>query len=207
MNTAGDRHEGSAGALFRHDPPTNTRERLLAAALDHFYALGFHAVGLDRICADVGITKQAFYRHFESKDALAEEAIRVRDQREGQAFEEMVRERANAPRAQLLAVFEVLDEWFNHPDYDGCLFLAACHEFPNPNDPVHRAASRHYAEAEVWLTDLARAAGADDPEALAKEVTLLIEGAISYRLVAGDNAAAKVAARLARRAIESRLPG
>ncbi len=202
----GEPLEPKAGDLFRHEPPTNTKERLIAAALNRFYAFGFHAVGLDQICADVGISKQAFYRHFPSKEDLAVEVIRRRDAQEASAFVEMIDERAKTARDKLYAIFTVLDEWFTHPDYEGCLFLTACNEFPNPNDPIHQAASCHYAQSEEWLAALAKEAGADDPRTLAREITVLIEGALAYRLVAHDNTAARLAATLARELLDRRLP-
>jgi len=54
---------------------TSTRERLVLAAHDLFYAEGFHAVGLDRILAEVGVTKTTFYNHFASKDDLVLEVL------------------------------------------------------------------------------------------------------------------------------------
>jgi len=47
------------------------------------------------------------------------------------------------PKAQLLAFFDVLDVWFNAPDFRGCQFINAAAEFPNPHDPVHSVAAEH----------------------------------------------------------------
>lgn len=57
------------------DDPSDTRQRLLASAEHLFYAEGFHAVGLDRVLRDVGISKQGFYHHFDSKESLVLELI------------------------------------------------------------------------------------------------------------------------------------
>ena len=191
--------------------PTSTRDRLIEAALGLFYQYGFHAVGLDRILADVGISKQAFYKHFPSKDDLAVEAIRLRDRRESAAFMRQVLRRATdgdggaEPRRVLLAMFDVLDDWFNHPDYTGCLFLTACAEFPSPHDPIHQAAAAHSKASLAEMCRLAEAAGADEPAALAGELKMLIAGAITDRLVLGDNSSAKVARGLADLALARHL--
>lgn len=198
----------SARELFGDNAPvTTTRQRLIETALELFYMYGFHAVGLDRVLADVGISKQAFYKHFESKDDLAVEAIKLRDQRESGAFDRQVRERSgDDPRKALLAMFDVLDEWFTHTDYLGCLFLSACAEFPSPHDPIHQAAAAHSKQAEAEIEKMAAAAGADDPRALARELMLLSEGAFTKRLVFGDNDAAKIARELAVLTLHRRLP-
>ncbi len=198
----------TAKELFGDDAPvTTTRQRLIETATELFYIYGFHAVGLDRILADVGISKQGFYKHFESKDELAVEAIKLRDQRESGAFNRQVQERSGGdPRKALLVMFDVLDDWFTHNDYLGCLFLSACTEFPSPHDPIHQAAAAHSRASEAEMEKMAAAAGADDAKALARELMLLSEGAFTKRLVFGDNDAAKVAKQLAELTLQRRLP-
>ena len=177
---------------------TTTRDRLVEAALELFYTHGFHAVGLQQILDAVGISKQAFYRHFESKDDLAVEAARLRDRLERAAFETQVRKRGgNDPAAMLLAMFDVLDTWFNHPDYTGCIFLNDCAEFPDPHDPIHCVAAENYRLAEEQIRGLAAAAGASDPVRLAHDLVCLLMGAVTRRLVFGDNTAARMARGLA----------
>lgn len=185
--------------------PRDTRERLLFTALDLFKTHGFHAVGLDRILSEVGVTKTTFYNHFESKDELVLEAIRLRDAWESEAFRRAIQARAGYdPRAMLLAAFDVLDEWFTRSEYRGCLFILACAEFPSPADPVHQVAARHYGLAEEELVRIARAAGVDDPPALAREWVLLLQGATTNRMV-GSDGAARVARAIAEQVLERRL--
>src|SRR5687768_4545275 len=111
------------GAWVKHRPaaelfgvrsvPRNARDRLIDTAIDLFYQHGFHAVGLDRVIAETGVTKTTFYKHFESKDDLIVAAIERRDAWESRAWERAVRKLAGPdPRAQLLAVFDVMDAWF-----------------------------------------------------------------------------------------------
>jgi AcrR family transcriptional regulator len=199
----------TAAELFAEIPePRDTRERILFTALDLFHSQGFHAIGLDRILAEVGVTKTTFYNHFESRDALICEAIKIRDQWDRAAFERRVKERAGyAPRDMLLAMFDVLDEWFTHEDFNGCIFLHASAEFPSPNHPVHRAAASHYAVSEEDATKMAAAAGVKDPEALAKEWVLLLEGAITHRMTTGYDQAARVAKGIATRVLDAALAG
>jgi AcrR family transcriptional regulator len=47
-----------------------TRERLLAAALDLFTRHGYDATGVAEICEAAGVSKGAFYHHFPSKQAV-----------------------------------------------------------------------------------------------------------------------------------------
>lgn len=188
--------------------PRDTRERLLFTALNLFMAHGFHAVGLDRILTSVGVTKTTFYNHFESKDHLVREAMELRDKWEGDAFNRRLHEIAgHDPRALLLAMFDVWDEWFNRPDYRGCIFLNAAMEFPALHHPVHKAVRQHYASAEAAISSMAKAAGIKDPDALARLWLLLLEGAAIHRVITGENDTARAARAYAAKLLQSELGG
>jgi AcrR family transcriptional regulator len=188
-------------------PPRATRDRLLHAALELFYRYGFHEVGLDRVIDVVGVTKTTFYKHFESRDHLIMEAVALRDSRQGEAFVRCVREKAgDDPRATLLAMFEVLDEWFNEPAYAHCIFISACAEYPWRDHPVHRTAARFYERAVEEITEIAAAAGARNPTELAYSWVLLLQGALTQRMTLGDNSAAGRALPIAEALLASHAP-
>ncbi len=198
----------TARELFGYGPPpTQTREKLLFVAMDFFYNRGIHAVGLDQILQEVGVTKTTFYNHFESKDDLVLETLRRRDELESQAWDREVTKRAGYdPKARILATFEVLDMWFTNPAFIGCQFINVAHEFPSPYDPVHKIAAEHATRTMDTFEMLAEAAGADDPAALAEELSVLISGAITCRLVNGNNQTAATARRAAALLLEKRTP-
>lgn len=174
-------------------PPQTGRERLVAAAIELFYAHGFQAVGLDQIIAAAGVTKTTFYKHFESKDELMVVAVQTRDAWEMEAWDRAVRTiGGDDPRAQLLAFFDVLDTWFNDPDFRGCLFINTAAEFPNPHDPIHQAAAAHKRKSRDHFRTLAAAAGARDPEAFADRFTALLEGTLVLRQVHDRSDAVRV---------------
>jgi AcrR family transcriptional regulator len=197
----------TAAQVFGRPEPRDTRERILYTALDAFYVHGFHEVGLDRILAAVGVTKTTFYNHFESRDELIIEALTLRGVWEGEALERGMRERAGYdPRALLLAHFDVMDEWFNDPHYRGCMFVLACAEFPVSSHPVHKHAAKAFEEAESQARGLAKAAGVRDPDAFARTYVMLIEGALTRRLVTGDNSAARAAREIVAKMLDAEAP-
>jgi len=180
-----------------------TREKLLDAATDLFYTYGIHAVGLDRILADVGVTKTTFYNHFESKDDLAREVLQRRHVWETDSFMKAVTDISEGdPRSTLLAMFDVLHKWFTHSDFRGCQFINAAAEFPLPNDPVHKEASRHKVATRQLLRDTAKAAGAVNADQLGDQLMVLFEGAITLRQVIGDDQAAATAREVAEKLVD-----
>lgn len=180
----------------------NARDRLVQRTVDLCYHQGFNAIGIDRIIAEAGVTKTTFYKYFESKDHLLLEAVRTRDEWEARAWSKAIRRIGGRDaRAQLLAAFDVLDIWFNDARFNGCLFINVAAEFPNPHDPIHQAAAQHKLRTRDFFRDLARKAGATDPETFADLYTLQFEGTLIMRQVYGRNEAA----RLARTAVEGLL--
>lgn len=188
-------------------PSESTRDRIVGYAQELFFSQGYQAIGLDQILREAGLSKATFYNHFESRDALIEEAIKRSDQQISERFTAMVRERAGwDPKAALLAMFDVLDDWFNDPDFCGCQFLAACMAFPNPNDPIHRAASAHYLASIQEVDQIARSAGIQNADAFAKRWVLLIEGAVAHQAITGDDQAVGIAKQIAELLLANSLP-
>jgi AcrR family transcriptional regulator len=186
---------------------TSTRDRLIKSAHDLFYRSGFHSVGLDAILAEVGITKTAFYNHFDSKDDLVSEVLRFHDRWWQDTFKEMLRKHGGpSARGQLLAVFDALEEFFQAEDYNGCFFVNVAVQFPLPHDPAHEAAAAHKESMAQILRELAGYAGARNPDTLAQELSLVMEGAYVTRQVTNNPDTATIARRIGELLVDQHLP-
>jgi AcrR family transcriptional regulator len=202
-------YKTAAELLGQPDPPKTGRGRLVAAAVELFYRRGFNAVGVDQVIAAAGVTKTTFYKHFDGKDDLMVAAVKRRDVWESQAWGRAVYERAgDDPLRQLRSMIDVLDHWFNAPDFGGCMFINAAAEFPNPHDPVHQAAASHKRAVRDQFRDTARMAGAKGiaAEQFADCYTALIEGALILRHVHGRNDAARAVRPAIEQLIAAHLP-
>jgi len=184
-----------------------TRVRLVEAALRRFYRDGFRNVGVDQILADVGISKTAFYKHFESKEDLMLAALEMQNRWLQDTFRTMVRDRGG-PTAigQLQALLDVVEMITGSDDFQGCIFVNVSMEFPLFHEPAHQAALQNKRAVEQIVQQLAVEAGASDPQALAQELCLIMEGAYVTRQVTGNQQAVDVARGVARLVIESRCP-
>lgn len=159
---------------------TAKRELLIETATRLFAQNGYHTIGVDRIIAEAGVSKVTLYRYFRSKDELILAVLRRRDETYRNALMRDVERRASAPRQRLLALFDSLEAWLTEDGFTGCLFIKAAGEFPLPADPVHAAATEHKRLMMQYLVKLTTAAGASDPEGLARQIYLLIDGAIVH---------------------------
>jgi AcrR family transcriptional regulator len=157
----------------------DARERLLTAAYELFSREGVQAVGVDAIIERSGVARQTMYRHFRSKQDLV---LAFLERREavwtvGWLQAESAR-RTNDPGQRLLAIFDVFDEWFRRPDFEGCSFINVLLEYPNPDHPLHQACADYLASIRTFLQGLARQAGVRDPEAFARQWHILMKGSI-----------------------------
>src|ERR1700755_1005995 len=96
--------------------PESGRERLSRAAYELFSQAGVRSVGVDAVIERAGTAKMTLYRNFPSKDDLILDFLRRREESwmRGWLVAEIQR-RGETPREQLLAVFDVLDEWITQP--------------------------------------------------------------------------------------------
>jgi len=153
------------------------RDELVRQALEIFYREGFRATGMDLLAAETGISKTTMFKHFRTKEELILAVLRLQDQEyRNWLFRRM--ERAGPPRAQLLALFDALAELFAEPEFRSCMFIKAASEYPDSNHPIHAQAAEHRRLLLLQLQEIASAAGAQDPAALARALLLLKAGAM-----------------------------
>jgi AcrR family transcriptional regulator len=129
------------------------RQRAVASADRLFYERGVHAVGVDQITEDAGISKASLYTHFRTKDDLVVNYLVGRSEAWQEHVEAELPKRAEAPGDRAVAVFDLLGEWFDEPGYRGCPFINVEAEFghDHPSHDVtlaHRtcaSSSRHFS--------------------------------------------------------------
>lgn len=153
---------------------TRARERLLDAAEDLFYAEGIRAVGVERILSVSGVGRASFYRHFPSKDDLVVAVLQGRDER----WRAWLATRVEAHGGGPLAVFDALAERFATADFRGCAFLNTMVETADPDSAAHQVAAAHKAAVTAYVQTLVEAEGRREPEAVARQLVMLMDGAI-----------------------------
>lgn len=154
------------------------RDELVQKALQVFYRNGFHATGMDMLVAETGISKTSMYKHFRTKEDLILAALRLRDEQFRNWLYRRMEQLADSPRGQLVAMFDALQEWFDEPGYRGCMFIKASSEYQDAGHLIHRQSADHKRLLQDHVAALARRAGLSEPDALARQLLLLKEGAI-----------------------------
>jgi len=187
--------------------PSDTRQRLMEAAFQRLYRDGFRNVAIDQILADVGISKTAFYKHFESKDDLLLAALENHRRNFEKDLRQTLRSRGgDSPERQLRALFDAVESITESDWFRGCVFVNVAIEFPLLHEPAHQVAAQSKAAIEEVVKEIAASAGAANPESLAQELCLIMEGAYVTKHVTGSAATMAIARRLAERALAAHLP-
>jgi AcrR family transcriptional regulator len=185
--------------------PTNLQEKILNVAAELFYRQGIRATGVDAIVKAANTTKMSLYKYFPSKDDLVLAFLRKRDEDFRQCFIQQVDSKADTPKDKLLAIFDVIGEWMAIPEFRGCAFINAAAEFPLEGNPVHQVSAEFYDSFRNYIADLADAAGCTEPESLALQLSLLVEGAIVSEQMKRHSGAGEYAKQAARLLIEGSL--
>ncbi|ROQ64740.1 TetR family transcriptional regulator [Rathayibacter sp. PhB152] len=154
------------------------RERAIATADRLFYEQGIHGVGVDLIAAEAGISKASLYTHFRTKDDLVVAYLGGRSAAWQAHVAAELPGRGRTASERLLAVFDLLGEWFAEPGYHGCPFINAEAEY-GEGHVSHAVTLRHREWVRDLFTGLLRDAGVEDADAAALELCLLYDGAMA----------------------------
>lgn len=164
---------------------TTKREVLLDTATRLFTEHGFKTTGIAEILGAAGVAKGTLYQHFQSKEALIEAVLRRMGERYRARFVEAVERAADTPAERLVAAFRVQEQLtWSKSGFCGCPFVRVAGEFADRGHPVHRVAALNKRLVTGYLKDLAARAGAADPEGLATQLAMLLEGAAVLHAVA-----------------------
>ncbi|MFT4068847.1 TetR/AcrR family transcriptional regulator [Paraburkholderia sp.] len=177
------------------------QQHLLRAASELFYREGVRTVGVDAVVERAGVNKMSLYRQFSSKDELVMAYLEQKDEQFFGYVEKSFAKHPGEPAKQLQQYFDDLAVRASVDDYRGCPFVNVSVEFADTGHPARQFVFRNKQRLMARLLELSTAAGADDPDALANALGLLIEGVYAASQTYGPGcrpimAAPKVAAQL-----------
>jgi AcrR family transcriptional regulator len=178
-------------------PAVSARERILTAAYELFSRRGIRAVGTDEVIERASVARATLYRHFATKNDLVLAVLQRREELWTHGLiEEQSRQRGSTPEEQLLAIFDVMHDWFQLRDgYEGCSFINVLLEL-GADHPAGRASISHIDHVRDIVRHRAVAVGLTGVEEFASSWHILMKGAIILAAV-GDLDAALRARKMA----------
>ena len=161
------------------------RERLLDAAATLTYREGV-GIGVDAVCKAAGVSKRSMYQLFESKDELLAASLEQR----AAAYAATLLPAADddrPPRERILHVFERVESESDAPEFRGCRYLAVQIELKDQSHPASRVAHRVKENLTGFFRAEAERGGASDPGLLARQLSLVFDGASARAGIRADN--------------------
>jgi AcrR family transcriptional regulator len=179
------------------------QEHILEVASSLFQTRGINATGVDTIVAEADIAKMTLYKYFRTKEELILAVLRQADEEMRSWIAKRLAQPNVKPSEKLLKFVDAMEEWINAPDFSGLPFQKASSEFPQAENPIHRFSAEISAGFRAYVAELAAESGAKDPQALAMQLSMLIEGAAMTEQIARGSGAAASARKAAATLIAS----
>ncbi|MFE0256856.1 TetR/AcrR family transcriptional regulator [Streptomyces sp. NPDC059010] len=151
------------------------RERLLEAAATLTYREGVN-IGVEALCKAAGVSKRSMYQLFHSKDELLAASLERRTSSYVAALLPSADD-GRSPRERILHVFEQVESQSREPGFYGCPFLAAQIELKDQSHPASQVAHGVKENLTAFFGAEAEQGGASDPGLLARQLSLVFDGA------------------------------
>jgi AcrR family transcriptional regulator len=165
----------------------STREKIIDAANRLFYREGIRAVSVDAVAEAAGLTKRSLYYHFASKDELIADYLRLRDHPNLTRYAAWYAAAGGDLVDRIGTVFDHLATEADRPGWKGCGFLRTAAELVNqPGHPALKIGVEHKKRVEAWFAEIFSENGVSEPARIARQVSLLIDGAFSQAMLYRD---------------------
>jgi len=172
----------------------SARGRLLGAATRLFCKYGINATGIDAIINEAGTAKTTLYKLFGSKTNLVHVVLETEGKQWREWFIGTIESGGGDAQTKLTRIFPALKNWFGEERFYGCPFINAVGEHDKDQKQLRAIAMRHKKVVLAYIEKLAGEMGAAEPEVLAHQLALLMDGAIVAAMVSRDPRVADTAA-------------
>lgn len=153
-------------------------------AFDRFYESGFRATGMEAALAGSGISKRTIYKYFPCKEDLVEAVLQLYSEH---VLDELFGPVADItdPREQIIAFFDVR-KTTGRMLTRGCLGIKAAQEYVGKHDAIVELGIHANSRAETKFLELCKRAGFPKPAHLAKQLNLILQGALVLSHASGN---------------------
>jgi len=171
----------------------SARGRLLSAATHLFCKNGINATGIDAIIDEAGTAKTTLYKLFGSKTNLVHAVLESEGRQWREWFIGAIEQGGGDAETKLARIFPALKSWFSEERFYGCPFINAVGEHDKDAKQFRAIAMKHKKVVLAHIEKLAAEMGASEPQVLAHQLALLIDGAIVAAMVSRDPGVADTA--------------
>lgn len=146
------------------------------------------SIGVEALCKAAEVSKRSMYQLFENKDELLAASL----EEGASAYVATLLPPADdgrSPRERILHVFEQMELQAGAPEYQGCRYLAVQIELKDSSHPASRVAHQVKANLTAFFRAEAEQGGASEPDLLARQLSLVFDGASARAGIGADDLA------------------
>ncbi|MGU3415569.1 transcriptional regulator [Enterobacteriaceae bacterium C23F] len=173
------------------------REDVLGKALQLLEIKGIADTTLDMVAEEACMPLDDLKRFWPDKEALLYDVLRYLSQQVDIWRRQLILNEELSHEQKILARYGALTECVSNNRYPGCLFIAACTFYPDPEHPIHQLADLQKRAAHEFTHELLTKLEVDDPTMVARQMELVLEGCLSRLLVKRSQQDVDTAQRLA----------
>ena len=180
--------------------------RILEAAQRCFYRSGITATGVDTLAVEAGVSKRTLYNHFGSKDGLVTAYLQRRESRWRQTLARMLDAAGDDPVARLLAYVRGYACPIDDTEFRGCAFINAAAELADDEHPALGVVRSSIDNVQRGMRQVLADAGVADPDPLARQLLVVLEGAVAVGGIRRSDAIFADTERLVEALVRPHLP-
>lgn len=173
------------------------REDVLGEALHLLEIEGIASTTLEMVAERVDRPLDELRRFWPDSEAVHYDTLRYLSQQVDIWRRQLMLDDELTAEQKLLARYSALTDCVSNQRYPGCLFIAACTFYPDPEHPIHQLANQQKQAAYAFSHELLTQLEVDDPAMVAKQMELVLEGCLSRMLVNRSQVDVDTAHRLA----------
>lgn len=159
------------------------RDQILLYALNLLEQKGFTLVSLDKLADETATPLQQLRQYWPDSAALHFDCLAYHAKQVDRWRQALLQDDQLDTQQKLLARYQVLDEQVSQQRYPGCLFIAACHFYPNDDHPIHQLAEQQKQASLAYILELLSLLEIDNADMVAEQMELVLEGCLSKLLV------------------------
>lgn len=187
----------TSGPATGAGPAADVRSRILDTASRLFYERGVRAVGVDLVVLEAAVAKTSLYRYFPTKDDLIVAFLEREDVDFWSTWDGVAAQFPDDPAGELDAHMRWIGERLARSNYRGCPQINVAAEFAEQDHPARLVSQRHMQALRQRLRDVAVRLGAADPDRLAAQLAVLVNGAfVSAGLLSAEEGTSVLRAAL-----------
>ncbi|WP_397447958.1 TetR/AcrR family transcriptional regulator [Pseudomonas sp. NA-150] len=159
-------------------------EKIVNLAAERFREVGINGIGVADLMKEAGRTGGGFYKHFESREKLVEEALECVFEERSQALEQYTQADSTLTLADLVESY--LSEDHRLDPGTGCAISALMNDMSRASDPIRALYTREVQSELAVLTSLTRSKQPSKKRAQALMTMCTLVGAIGLARAVND---------------------